>query len=114
MIMMKTAIATLLEKIKTDYKASLFNMPYEGDEMPPHRLEMLAKFEAGLEVAEGSKYIKILSNRAAWGFVVKGDTDKTFKQGTLLKANSWASPARNFGRANILDNSEYSVYWTGA
>jgi hypothetical protein len=42
---------------------------------------------------------------------VKEDMPK-FKKGTILKAASWAAPAKNYGRGNILDGN-YDVRWTG-
>jgi len=58
----------------------------------------------------GSKYVKLISDRSVWGFVVKKDSDK-FKRGDILLAASWAAPATNKARGNIFE--EYSVAWTG-
>lgn len=58
----------------------------------------------------GSKYVKLISDRSVWGFVVKKDSDK-FKRGDILMAASWAAPATNKARGNIFE--EYSVAWTG-
>lgn len=45
----------------------------------------------------GKRYAKLIADdRSAFGFV-----DLT--NGDVLKANSWASPARNFARGNIYD-----------
>ena len=67
-----------------------------------------------LYVEEGRKYLKIVKEdgqKTVWGFIVKED-DKKFKAGDILKAASWASPARNKARGNILDGG-YNIRWTG-
>ncbi len=61
-------------------------------------------------ISPGRKYVKLISNRSVWGFVVKKDSDK-FKRGDILKAASWNAPATNKARGNIFE--EYSVAWTG-
>ncbi len=48
-----------------------------------------------------------------WGFIVKTDTDKKFRKGDILKAASWAAPARNKARGNILEGDFSWVRWTG-
>tara|TARA_R110000764_G_scaffold219493_3_gene307201 strand:+ start:1270 stop:1647 length:378 start_codon:yes stop_codon:yes gene_type:complete len=58
----------------------------------------------------GSKYVKLINDRAVWGFVVKKDSDK-FKRGDILMAAGWSAPALNKARGNIFE--EYSVAWTG-
>ena len=56
---------------------------------------------------EGSKYIKIISNgnggynTSVWGFINK--SNKKFQYGDILKAKSWASPATNSARGNLLE-----------
>ena len=53
---------------------------------------------------EGSKYIKIIAEgnqKSVWGFVNK--SNKKFQYGDILKAKSWASPATNSARGNILE-----------
>ena len=39
--------------------------------------------------------------------------DQKFKAGDLLKAASWAAPARNKARGNILKGDYSWVRWTG-
>jgi len=58
----------------------------------------------------GSKYVKLINDRAVWGFVVKKDSAK-FKRGDILLAAGWSAPALNKARGNIFE--EYSVAWTG-
>ena len=67
-----------------------------------------------LSVEEGRKYLKIVktdNQKSVWGFIQKDDDGK-FRAGDILKAASWASPARNKARGNILDGG-YSIRWTG-
>jgi hypothetical protein len=71
--------------------------------------ESADKFRAGIEIKEGSKYIKIMTEKSVWGFVNK--TNKDFKVGDILKAKSWRAPALNKARGNIFE--DYSVAWTG-
>jgi hypothetical protein len=69
-----------------------------------------------LHVEEGRKYLKVVkkmgSQEMVWGFIVKKD-DKKFRAGDILKAASWAAPARNQARGNILDGDFSWVRWTG-
>jgi len=67
-----------------------------------------------LSVQEGRKYLKIVktdNQKTVWGFIQKDDDGK-FRAGDILKAASWASPARNKARGNILDGG-YQIRWTG-
>jgi hypothetical protein len=73
---------------------------------------MVAEFEAKLHVQEGSKYLKVVSRGSVHSFVVI-KADAKFKNGDILKAASWAAPARNFSRGNVITGS-YVVRWTGA
>jgi len=101
---MNDSIQTLITKINEDWdrwtkSADITNVP---------KSEIL--------VQEGSKYIKIVrsdSQDMVWGFIVKTDTDKKFRKGDILKAASWAAPARNKARGNILEGDFSWVRWTG-
>lgn len=74
--------------------------------------ERVAQF-AEMRVIDGKKYIKIaLKNGGVWGFIVKQPEGK-FKQGDILKAANWSSPAKNFARGNITGNLSH-FHWTGA
>jgi len=73
---------------------------------------MLMEYIDGIEIKEGSKYIKVISRNSVWGFIVSSDKDKKFKRGDILKAAGWNAPARNAARGNILEG-DYTIRWTG-
>jgi hypothetical protein len=102
-----TGVEVLLNAIKTDYRG----WTLRSNEYTEINTKMINEFESGLEVKEGQKYFKIISNTGGvWGFVVKNDDDK-FKAGDILRAASYSSPTRNKARGNVLDG--FSVCWTG-
>ena len=74
------------------------------------------EFINGWTVKNGSKYIKLIKKlhmqESVWGFDVKGDNDKLFKKGDLLKPAGWNAPARNAPRGNVLEGG-FPVQWTG-
>ena len=55
----------------------------------------------------GQKYIKIISNdtkglnTSVWGFINKSNSN--FKEGDILKAAGWRTPALNKARGNLFD-----------
>ena len=101
---MNDSIQTLITEINEDWdrwtkRADITNVP-----------------NSEILVQEGSKYIKIVRSGTqdmVWGFIVKTDTDKKFRKGDILKAASWAAPARNKARGNILEGDFSWVRWTG-
>jgi hypothetical protein len=75
-----------------------------------------AKFDVTFE--RGRKFIKVV--KSSWGstsvhsFICIVPHDQ-WKFGDILKAASWAQPAKNFARGNVLNPSSYSNHrWTGA
>ena len=74
--------------------------------------KMNEKYANSFEVKHGRKYIKILSNRSATAFIVGTDKDKKFKKGDILMSASYAAPARNSARGNVLEGN-YPINWTG-
>ena len=103
-------IEELLTAIKADYlKWTSRNGTKELTEI---NKEMIEDFNDSLSYDVGSKYVKVIMGGSVWGFVVKGESDKKFKKGDILKAASWATPARNAARGNILEGG-YAISWTG-
>ena len=106
---MDNAINELFKHIGDDYARSRSGSEYFDP-------ESVGEFIDNLLVEEGRKYLKItkkLGNQTmVWGFIVKQD-DKKFRAGDILKAASWAAPARNKARGNILDGDFSMVRWTG-
>lgn len=103
-------IEILLEDIKADYEK--WTTRNGTKELTDVNKEMIEEFNDSLDYVVGSKYVKITKGGSVWGFIVKGDNDKKFKKGDILKAASWATPARNHPRGNIIEGG-YSIQWTG-
>lgn len=100
------AMNELLDRIKADYFEDFVKRDVTGT-----RTRMYKEFCEGITIEEGRKYIKVLTNRSVWGFIMKAD-DKKFKAGDILKAAGYNAPARNAARGNIFDEN-YVVRWTG-
>lgn len=77
------------------------------------RQEMIQEFVDGIKVVDGKKYLKVVKKGSVHSFIVK-KTEGKFKEGDILMAASWASPAKNFARGNILEKTFGRVRWTGA
>ncbi len=114
---MTVAVEVLVEAIKTDYRdwmnrsfGGLAAERENGLEYSETNRDMIERFEKGLRVEEGKKYIKVVQGGSVWGFIVK-DNGPRFKEGDILKAASWASPAKNAARGNVFNG--YSIAWTG-
>lgn len=103
-------LEVLTQCIVKDYEMWNSRSPYGDEDIKAERVQ---EFADKIEIAEGSKYIKILTGGSVWGFVVKTDKDKKFRQGDILKAASWSTPARNKPRGNVLDENYSWVRWTG-
>jgi len=95
-------IAALVEAIKANYvgRSGIVSA------------RMRDEFCNGVEVVEGKKYIKIVTRRGVWGFIVK-EAEGRFNRGDVLKAAGWAAPAKNFARGNVFAGMK-SPSWIGA
>ena len=106
--MVKPDLATALigykDTILADYNKFLTNLEHLNADYED-------KF--GVEFAEGSKYVKIVTISAGGSRSVHSFVEKS--TGDILKAASWAAPARNFTRGNVYITSSYEkrVRWTG-
>ena len=122
---MRMEIEKVLEAMKEDYKrwSMMGRTVHQNVDKFCKDVEirdaMIENYCSGLEVKENSRYWKITAtngggtSRSVSGFIVKAG-DKKFREGDMLKAAGWASPARNFARGNVLDGTGVdSVRWTG-
>lgn len=106
---MQNEINTLLADIKADFVRWATHNGKK--ELSGYFAEKVANYDDILEVKYGQKYIKIISDRSVWGFIVNTDNDKKFKKGDILKAAGYNAPARNAARGNVFDG--YTIQWTG-
>ena len=72
---------------------------------------MQNEFANSWTVKEGQKFIKLVAKHSVHSFIVK-KAFKHFKEGDVLKAASWAAPALNQPRGNVLEGN-YPIQWTG-
>lgn len=109
---MNEAIQNLIERMKEDYLNWTFQCA--KGELSDTNKRMIEEYNEKIEVVEGRKYIKIIQNNSAWGFIVAVDNDKKFKKGDILMAAGYNAPARNKARGNVFELENLRVQWTGA
>ena len=69
-----------------------------------------------IEFVKGRKFLKVVKNwgsRSVHSFICVKPHDRWY-YGDILKAASWAQPAKNFVRGNVLDTDSYKTHsWMG-
>ena len=66
-----------------------------------------------ITINRGSKFYKVVTGNSVHSFVCRKAHDQ-WKVGDVLKAASWAQPAKNFIRGNVLSQTYISpVSWAG-
>lgn len=108
---MNVAIENMISAIHADYVAFNGDLSSLPEARRVHRMKMIEEFKNSFSTMVGKKYIKIVKEGSVWGFVVNTTDDKMFRYGDILKAVSWATPARNAARGNVFE--DYEVEWTG-
>jgi hypothetical protein len=80
--------------------------------------DLVSSGNYGVTFERGRKFMKVVNS--SWGqtsvhsFICIQPHGK-FQFGDILKAASWAAPAKNFARGNVLEVSSYTNHrWTGA
>jgi len=109
---MANAVGNLITTMINDYVAFQASSWKRNDISNKILDEQLQNYKDGFEINTGSKYIKISNRGSVKLFIINNENDAKFKYGDILKAASWAAPARNFSRGNVF--GEYKVRWTGA
>lgn len=109
---MEKQLSDYLDAIRNDYVSWASAVDKSHPSRKQIRDKMVEDFCDQVRFSEGNKYIKVIQGNSVHSFIVKKDGGK-FKKGDILKAASWAAPALNFARGNILDGG-YSIRWTGA
>jgi hypothetical protein len=96
------ALTVYMDKIREDYRSRFGN-----------DTGSISDFD--VTIYRGSKYLKVVAggrHKSVHSFIVI-KPDNKFKFGDILMAASWAAPARNFSRGNVLNIENQSVRWTG-
>ena len=92
----KKFIAEVNQSIREHYRTNLPNLTFEP-----------------VKVTIGTKFIAIEHNGSRWGFISRFDgvfKGAPIRKGDLLKAATWAQPAKH-SRGNITDGTaRYGVY----
>lgn len=101
-------VAAYCEFLKEEYEKF---MNRSNLATPERKKEMIEEFNNSINVRKGKKYIKILANNSVKAFIVAKE-DNMFNVGDLLKAASFAAPAKNAARGNVLEG-KFSGTWTG-
>jgi hypothetical protein len=107
---MDMALTEYMDKIQASYNK------YQGmtdqwlNSVNPY-LETETK-QLNITFVRGSKFFKCVVNGSAHSFICRKAHDK-WRVGDVLKAASWAAPAKNFVRGNVLTQDYDTLHWTG-
>jgi hypothetical protein len=97
---MDMALTEYMDLILADYARWSQNLEYNADRL-------------NVTINRGSKFYKVVVGTGVHSFVCRKAHDQ-WKVGDVLKAASWAQPAKNFVRGNVLSQSYINpVRWTG-
>jgi hypothetical protein len=102
---MDMALTEYMDKIQASYDR--FNKLYEKSAYPNPNKQLNITF------VRGSKFFKCVVDGSAHSFICRKAHDK-WQVGDVLKAASWAAPAKNFVRGNVLTQTYNHLSWTGA
>jgi hypothetical protein len=107
------ALPAYIDAIDRDYRT--WQGKTEGKGESDIQKEMALEFTQSIKVIKGSKFLKVVKRGSVHSFICVKPQGK-FVVGDILKAASYAAPAKNFARGNILDVASYEnrVRWTGA
>jgi len=95
------------------YKAYLIEDYAGWDKKTPYFKEGRAEaWGAKISFQKGQKFIKVVNDTGVHSFIVIVPFG-SFKYGDILKAASWAAPAKNFARGNVIDRDFAKTRWTG-
>ena len=95
------------------YKAHLTEDYAAWDRQTPYFKEGRAEaWAANIAFQKGQKFIKVVEGSRVHSFIVVVPFG-SFKYGAILKAASWAAPAKNFARGNVIDRDFSKTSWTG-
>lgn len=97
---MDMALTEYMNLIQADYNQWNKNLQFKPDPL-------------NITIKTGSKFYKVVTGTSVHSFVCRKAHDN-WKVGDVLKAASWAQPAKNFVRGNVLTQQYINpVRWTG-
>ena len=110
-----SSVSTLLENIKVDYANWGSDIDKLDEPQKSIRLKMIDEFNRNLDIRNGRKFDKVVSNGSVWGFIAK--TNGVLKGipyfvGDVFKAAGWRAPAKHV-RGSIFSNETNWFSWTG-
>ena len=103
-----------LDAIRADYASFKLRGEHANS---PWTAEMVDEFNRTLSYEIGSRYVKVIKysgtqNASVHSFICMRDLGK-FCKGDILKAASWAAPAKNKARGNVELGHYPTLQWTG-